>query len=100
MDRNSEEYKRMKAEYEAEDERRKNNPKDYPWFMYQQFGWHMMKYISDAEKDDAIGFYKGMFESKDTKGHPKYERFGRQPITIMWTGDRKVEKDGKEKAEV
>lgn len=77
MDRNSEEYKKFKADYEAKEQYKKDHPEEYPWFVYFQFGWHNMTYMTDAEVEDAIKFYR---LHEDGKGG--YQRFGRQPIFI------------------
>ena len=90
MGKESKEYEEYKKKYEAEQLRRKNNPKEYPWFTYHQYGFHRMQYISDKEKDEEIKFYKNMVERTDEKGHKTWHRNGREPITIMWAGDRKV----------
>ena len=83
MDRNSDEYKKFKSEYEAKEQYRKDHPEEYPWFVYFQFGWHNMTYMSDAEVEEAVKFYKGMFESHDDKGNKTWKRFGRQPIYMV-----------------
>jgi len=93
MDRNSEEYRKFAAEYEADKKRRANDPVNYPWFEYQGFGWHNMTYLSDKEKDEAIKFYKGMFLTHDEKGNEHWRRIGRQPIDIIWCGDREVKNE-------
>lgn len=91
MDRNSDEYEKFKSEHEAKEYYRKNHPEEYPWFVYFQFGWHNMTYMTDAEVEEAVKFYRGMIKSKDEKGHDKWVRYGRQPIFITWNGDRKDE---------
>lgn len=93
MERGSKEHEEYKRKYEKERERRKNNPQEYPWFTYHSYGFHRMDYISDAEKDEEVKFYKGMIEITDDKGHKGWIRYGRQPINIMWAGDRKAKKD-------
>ena len=47
MDRESEEYKRIRAEYEAKQKERRDNPDRYPYFVYFQFGYHHMTYMSE-----------------------------------------------------
>lgn len=78
MERNSEEYKQFKAEYEAKEKEREENPNKYPYFAYFQFGWHRMTYLTEDEMKDAVKFYH---LKPDMKGG--YFRFGRQTITIM-----------------
>lgn len=92
MKKGSPEHEAYKRAYEAERERRRNNPEEYPYFIYCMFGFHRMDYISEEEKNDAISFYKGMIEYTDEKGHKGWKRYGRQPIQIVWNGERKVEK--------
>lgn len=90
MERNSKEYKDFANKYMAEKEYRRTHPEEYPWWVYYQFGWHNMDYMTDEQKDEAVKFYK-LFEHKDNEGNPSYERYGRQPIFIRWCGDRRVE---------
>lgn len=52
-----------------------------------------MTYLSDKEKDEAIKFYKGMFLTHDEKGNEHWRRIGRQPIDIIWCGDREVKNE-------
>lgn len=78
MTKDSEEYKQLKSEYEAEQEERKNNPDKYPYFAYFQFGFHRMTYMTESEVEDAVKFYH---LKSDYKGG--YFRYGRQPITII-----------------
>ena len=92
MEKGSPEHEAFKKEYEAERQRRRNNPEEYPYFIYCAFGWHRMDYISKEEKDDAVSFYRGMVEFTDGAGHKGWQRYGRQPITITWAGERKVDK--------
>lgn len=92
MEKGSAEHEAYKAAYNAERDRRRADPKEYPYFIYCAFGWHRMDYISEDEKDDAISFYKGMVEFTDGSGHKGWQRYGRQPITITWAGERKVER--------
>ena len=77
MDRNSPEYQKFKAEYEAKEKYRRDHPDEYPWFAYFQFGFHRMTYLSDAEKDEDVEFYhlRDMHDGS-------FARYGRQPITI------------------
>lgn len=77
MDRNSEEYARFKAEYEEKERYKKEHPAEYPWFIYYQFGFHNMTYLTDKEAYEAIEFYK-LHKSGDS-----YVRYGRQPIQLM-----------------
>jgi len=85
MDRNSEEYKKLKAEYEAKEQYRKDHPEEYPWFAYFQFGFHNMTYLSDEEVQDAVKFYR-LYETHSEDGKKEYIRYGRQPITIIERG--------------
>ena len=77
MDRNSEEYAKFKAEYEEKERYKKEHPEEYPYFVYFQFGWHNMTYMTKEEVEDAVKFYKLY---PDGKGG--YMRVGRQPIFI------------------
>ena len=77
MTKDSPEYKKFKSEYEAEEKYKHDHPEEYPWFIYYQFGWHNMTYITDEEKDQAVKFYH--LYGNDEKG---YSRHGRQPIFI------------------
>lgn len=92
MEKGSPEHEAYKAAYNAKRERRRNDPEKYPWFTYHMYGWHRMDYISEEEKDDAVSFYRGMVEFTDGGGHKGWQRYGRQPITITWAGERKVDK--------
>lgn len=65
-----------REEYDAEQEKRRNNPDQYPWFIYKMFGWHQMEYLSDAEAKESIRFYH-LFKDRDT-----WIRTGRQPIYL------------------
>ena len=56
---------------------RHDNPDKYPWFAYFRYGWHTMTYLTDEEVKQAIRFYHLY------KNGCKWERGGRQPITIM-----------------
>ena len=78
MTRDSEEYKRFCAEYEAKEKERKDNPDKYPYFAYFQFGFHRMTYMTEDEAKEAVKFYH---LKSDFKGG--YFRCGRQPINIM-----------------
>lgn len=78
MTKDSEEYKQYKAEYEAKEKERKDNPDKYPWFAYYQYGFHRMTYLTDEEVTEEVKFYK---LKSDGKGG--YFRYGRQPIMIM-----------------
>ena len=77
MDRNSEEYAKFKAEYEEKERYKAEHPKEYTYFVYFQFGWHTMTYMTKEEVEEAVKFYKLY---PDGKGG--YRRFGRQPIFI------------------
>ena len=63
-----------REEYETEQDRRRKDPENYPWFMYQMFGWHNMQFLSDKEANETIKFYH-LQKHKDT-----WVRNGRQPI--------------------
>lgn len=65
-----------KQEYEAEQARRKENKEEYPWFLYQMFGWHNMQYLSEAEAKETIRFYR-LQKHKDV-----WMRNGKQPIYL------------------
>ena len=78
MEKDSEEYKRFCAEYQAKEKERKDNPKKYPYFAYFQFGFHRMTYMSEDEVKDAIKFYH---LNDNYKGG--WFRDGRQPIFIL-----------------
>lgn len=90
MEKGSPEHEAYKAAYNAERERRRNDPEKYPWFTYHMYGWHRMDYISEEEKDDEVKTYR-LMEYTDEYGKKGYKRYGRQPIQIVWSGDRKVE---------
>ena len=77
MTKDSPEYKKFKAEHDAKEKYKSDHPEEYHWFIYYQFGWHNMTYITDAEKDQAVRFYH--LYGSDEKG---YSRHGRQPIFI------------------
>lgn len=77
MTKDSPEYQKFKAEYEAKEKYKHDHPEEYPWFIYYQFGWHNMTYMTDEEKDQAVKFYH--LWGSDEKG---YQRIGRQPIYI------------------
>ena len=77
MTKDSTEYQKFKAEYEAKEKYKHDHPEEYPWFVYFQFGWHNMTYMTDEEKDQAVKTYR--LWGSDEKG---YQRFGRQPIFI------------------
>lgn len=78
MTKDSEEYKAFKAEYEAKEQEKQDHPEKYPYWAYFQFGFHRMTYMTEAEVQDAVKFYK---LKPDYKGG--WFRFGRQPITII-----------------
>lgn len=64
-------------EYEEDKKYRSEHPKLFPWFVYWAFGWHNMGYYSDEEVNEFVKFYHLK------KIGDKYERYGRQPITII-----------------
>ena len=74
----SEEYKALREEYEAEEKERHDNPDKYPYFVQFQFGFHRMTYFSEEEVKEAVKFYH---LKSDYKGG--YFRHGWQPITIL-----------------
>lgn len=78
MTKDSEEYKKLKAEHDAKEKYKKDHPSEYPYFVYFQFGFHNMTYMTEKEVKDAVKFYRLY---SDGKGG--YFRYGRQPITIM-----------------
>ena len=65
-----------KAEYEAEQARRRENKEEYPYFVYMMFGWHNMQYLSEDEAKETIRFYR-LQKHKDT-----WIRNGKQPIYL------------------
>lgn len=77
MTKDSTEYQKFKAEYESKEKYKHDHPEEYPWFVYYQFGWHTMTYMTDEEKEQAVKFYHLL--GSDEKG---YQKFGRQPIFI------------------
>lgn len=77
MDRNSAEFAEFKRQYEEKERYKKEHPTEYPWFIYYQFGFHNMTYLTDEEAQEAIKFYR-LYRSGDS-----YVRFGRQPIQLM-----------------
>lgn len=77
MTKDSDEYKRFAAEFEADRKRRKEDYVKYPWFVYKCYGFHDMTYYTDEEVQGAVKFYH-LWKSGDG-----YERAGRQPIYIM-----------------
>ena len=77
MTKDSPEYQKFKAEYDAKEKYKQDHPEEFPWFIYYQFGWHNMTYISEEEKDQAVKFYH--LYGNDEAG---YHRHGRQPIFI------------------
>lgn len=90
MEKGSAEHETYKAAYNAERERRRKDPVDYPWFTYHMYGWHRMDYISEEEKNEEVKTYR-LMEYTDEYGKKGYKRYGRQPIQIVWNGDRKVD---------
>ena len=87
MTKDSKEYKKLKAEHDAEEKYRKDHPELFPWFVYFQFGWHNMTNVNDEELADILEFYKGLYS--DGKGG--YCRYGRQPIFITRRKEAKPE---------
>lgn len=77
MERDSEEYKRFKKEYEAKQNYRREHPEEYPYFSYHQYGYHRMSFLTKEEAEDEVKFYH---LKSDYKGG--WFRLGRQPITI------------------
>lgn len=77
MNRESEEYKQFRAEYEAKEKERRDNPDKYPYFVYYQFGFHHMTYMTEEEVQEAVKFYRLYSDY-----HGGYQRLGRQPIFI------------------
>lgn len=89
MDRESEEqYKQFRAEYEAKQKERRDNPDKYPYFVYFQFGYHGMTYMTEEEVQSAIKFYH-----LHSDGHGGYDRVGRQPIFIVPRKETKDDND-------
>lgn len=82
MKRDSEEYRKFKADYEAKELYKREHPQEYPWFVYFCFGWHSMTYMTDAEKDRTVKKYR-LYEEKTDRGKTMYSRGGRQPIYIV-----------------
>lgn len=82
MDKNGDEHKDFKQKYEEEQKYRRDHPKEYPWFVYHQYGFHRQQYLSEEEAQEEIAFYK-LKPYTQEKGDTAYERFGRQPITLM-----------------
>ena len=78
MTKDSEEYRRFAAEYEAKQMERRENPDKYPYFAYFAFGFHRMTYMTEEEVKEAVKFYH---LKSDYKGG--YFRRGRQPIDIL-----------------
>ena len=87
MKKDSEEYRKFKADYEAKKAYRRKHPEIYPWFVYYCYGWHEMTYLSDEEKDRTVKFYR-LWEDKTDDGKTEYHRGGRQPIYIVECRDR------------
>ena len=77
MTKDSLEYQKMKADYEDKLKYKHDHPEEYPWFVYFQYGWHNMTYMTDEEVKDAVKFYH---LHGDENG---YHRLGRQPIFIL-----------------
>lgn len=82
MDKDSEEYKKLKADYEAKEQYKKDHPEEYPWWAYFQYGWHNITWLTDDEVKEMVKFYH-LYKSKTEDGKEKYWRAGRQPITII-----------------
>ena len=70
------EYGIMREKYEAEQKRRRENPGEYPWFIYKMFGYHQMEYLSDAEAKESIRFYH-LIKNRDI-----WMKAGKQPIYL------------------
>ena len=66
-----------KMEYLAEKEYMKTHPGEYPYIIYYAFGFHNMTYCTEAELKDLVKAYHLI------KIGDQWQRFGRQPITIM-----------------
>lgn len=77
MKRDSDEYRKFAAEYEAKLEERKQDSVTYPYFCYWMFGWHRMDYITEEEALQLIKNHK-MYETKPGCWHG----YGREPIFI------------------
>lgn len=82
MDKNSPEYLKFKANYEAKEKYKEEHAEEYPWWAYFQFGWHHMTNMSDEEVKSAVKFYH-LRESRTEDGRKTFERTGRQPIYIV-----------------
>ena len=91
MKRDSEEYRKFKAEYEAKELYRKEHPQEYPWFAYFCYGWHHLTFLTDKEKDEVVKTYR-LYEGRNDSGQITFERGGRQPIYVIERKDRKEEK--------
>ena len=76
MTKDSPEYIKFKAEHDAKEQYKKDHPEEYPWFVYFQFGWHNMTYMTDAEAEEAVQFYR-LWKTENG-----WMRSGRQPIYI------------------
>lgn len=77
MTKDSEEYKQLKEKHDKDQEYREGHPKEFPWFAYYKFGFHRITFLSDAEVEKEVKFYK-LFKSGDS-----WVRYGRQPIMII-----------------
>ena len=86
MKKGSKKHEEYKKEYEAKLAYRRNHPNEYPYFVYFQFGWHRMDFITEEEKDECVKFYKLY-----SYGEGGWCRVGRQPIFITDARDRKIE---------
>ena len=82
MTKDSPEYLKYKAEYEAKEKYKREHPEEYPWWAYFQYGWHNITYLTDDEVKEAVKFYR-LIKGKTEDGREEYYRFGRQPITII-----------------
>lgn len=66
-----------KTEYLAEKEYMRTHPEEYPYIIYYAFGFHNMTYCTEKELKDLVKAYRLV------KIGDNWQRFGRQPITIM-----------------
>lgn len=73
----TEEIKKYREKYEKDRKYREEHEDLFPWFGYFQFGFHNMNYYSEEEVQEMVKFYHLK------KIGDRYERYGRQPITIM-----------------
>ena len=83
MTKDSPEYIKFKAEYDADQMYRKDHPELFPWFFYEQFGWHLMTFLTNEEAQESIKFYHLWKRDDD-----HYQRVGRQPIFLSRRGEQ------------